>query len=262
MKELLKLGVYTLLGTLLLSAPFAGLGMLSTHLVTEKTFWIQLIALFLSAVSLQGLWLNPSKGLCPWTYVDILPLSLLGLILLSYPYSIHPEPEKLLFIGQMVVLWYLLRQVFHEYPVLIGYFSMFFIATGLIEAIWGFRQLQGWAYSNHSLFRLTGSFFNPGPYSGYLAITLPVALGILLEQSKRNMPYYLSMGCIGTAIVVLPAGMSRSAWIAVVVSCAWVYALYRLDRKQAATRLRQHKRWYIIGGIIGGILLLGGSASL
>ena len=129
MKELLKLGVYTLLGTLLLSAPFAGLGMLSTHLVTEKTFWIQLIALFLSAVSLQGLWLNPSKGLCPWTYVDILPLSLLGLILLSYPYSIHPEPEKLLFIGQMVVLWYLLRQVFHEYPVLIGYFSMFFIAT-------------------------------------------------------------------------------------------------------------------------------------
>ena len=89
MKELLKLGVYTLLGTLLLSAPFAGLGMLSTHLVTEKTFWIQLIALFLSAVSLQGLWLNPSKGLCPWTYVDILPLSLLGLILLSYPYSIH-----------------------------------------------------------------------------------------------------------------------------------------------------------------------------
>ena len=262
MKELLKLGVYTLLGTLLLSAPFAGLGMLSTHLVTEKTFWIQLIALFLSAVSLQGLWLNPSKGLCPWTYVDILPLSLLGLILLSYPYSIHPEPEKLLFIGQMVVLWYLLRQVFHEYPVLIGYFSMFFIATGLIEAIWGFRQLQGWAYSNHSLFRLTGSFFNPGPYSGYLAITLPVALGILLEQSKRNMPYYLSMGCIGTAIVVLPAGMSRSAWIAVVVSCAWVYALYRLDRKQAATRLRQHKRWYIIGGILGGILLLGGSASL
>ena len=109
MKELLKLGVYTLLGTLLLSAPFAGLGMLSTHLVTEKTFWIQLITLFLSAVSLQGLWLNPSKELCPWTYVDILPLSLLGLILLSYPYSIHPEPEKLLFIGQMVVLWYLLR---------------------------------------------------------------------------------------------------------------------------------------------------------
>ena len=67
MKELLKLGVYTLLGTLLLSAPFAGLGMLSTHLVTEKTFWIQLITLFLSAVSLQGLWLNPSKELCPWT---------------------------------------------------------------------------------------------------------------------------------------------------------------------------------------------------
>ena len=62
MKELLKLGVYTLLGTLLLSAPFAGLGMLSTHLVTEKTFWIQLIALFLSAVSLLH---TPGAGKAP-----------------------------------------------------------------------------------------------------------------------------------------------------------------------------------------------------
>ena len=50
MKELLKLGVYTLLGTLLLSAPFAGLGMLSTHLVTEKTFWIQLIPVLIRRV--------------------------------------------------------------------------------------------------------------------------------------------------------------------------------------------------------------------
>ena len=83
MKELLKLGVYTLLGTLLLSAPFAGLGMLSTHLVTEKTFWIQLIALFLSAVSLQGLWLNPSKGLAH------------GLTWISSPFPLGAYPPLL-----------------------------------------------------------------------------------------------------------------------------------------------------------------------
>ena len=261
MKELLKLGVYTLLGTLLLSAPFAGLGMLSTHLVTEKTFWIQLIALFLSAVSLQGLWLNPSKGLCPWTYVDILPLSLLGLILLSYPYSIHPEPEKLLFIGQMVVLWYLLRQVFHEYPVLIGYFSMFFIATGLIEAIWGFRQLQGWAYSNHSLFRLTGSFFNPGPYSGYLAMIFPLCLHEWLNLKERTErtwveqgKYYMALGVMLLILCVLPAGMSRSAWMAAAVSGIWVYGIHA----SWATWLKEagQKKKMITCLVIGGLVLI------
>ena len=172
-----------------------------------------------------------------------------------------------LWLGRMAVVFVvcsllslcLNRKQYLSFPAIV---TWVLIALGGIEAAWGMRQIYGLAVSNHSLYALTGSFYNPGPYSGYLAITLPVALGILLEQSKRNMPYYLSMGCIGTAIVVLPAGMSRSAWIAVVVSCAWVYALYRLDRKQAATRLRQHKRWYIIGGILGGILLLGGSASL
>ena len=48
--------------------------------------------------------------------------------------------------------------------------------AGGIEAVWGLRQLYGYAVSNHSLYVLTGSFFNPGPYSGYLAMILPVCL--------------------------------------------------------------------------------------
>ena len=37
---------------------------------------------------------------------------------------------------------------------------------GLVEAVWGMQQLHGHVYSHHSLFRLTGSFFNPGPIPG------------------------------------------------------------------------------------------------
>ena len=44
------------------------------------------------------------------------------------------------------------------------------IVLGGIEAIWGLRQIYGFAVSNHSLYALTGSFYNPGPYSGYLAM--------------------------------------------------------------------------------------------
>ena len=50
------------------------------------------------------------------------------------------------------------------------------IMIGGYEAILGFRQLYGFSVSNHSLYTLTGSFYNPGPYMGYLAMVLPVCV--------------------------------------------------------------------------------------
>ena len=40
-----------------------------------------------------------------------------------------------------------------------------FIVLAASEAIYGLRQLYGFTSSHHSLYSLTGSFFNPGPYS-------------------------------------------------------------------------------------------------
>ena len=67
------------------------------------------------------------------------------------------------------------------------------------------------------------------------------------------------MLCILTIIVILPAGMSRSAWIAAICSCAWVYAMYRLDWKRIKIELIQHKKPYIICGFLGCVLFLAGS---
>lgn len=51
---------------------------------------------------------------------------------------------------------------------------------GIAQAIYGNLQLYGIYPSNHGLFNMTGSFFNPGPYAGYLATILPVAIALLL----------------------------------------------------------------------------------
>lgn len=64
------------------------------------------------------------------------------------------------------------KKVFSFYTGFVGIGN----AGGGIEAVWGLSQLYGYAVSNHSLYVLTGSFFNPGPYSGYLAMILPVCL--------------------------------------------------------------------------------------
>jgi O-antigen ligase len=51
---------------------------------------------------------------------------------------------------------------------------------GIAQAAYGNLQLYGIYSSNHGLFKMTGSFFNPGPYAGYLATILPVAIALLL----------------------------------------------------------------------------------
>lgn len=247
------------LGVLLLCTPFAIMSELVNGIIMGKLYWVQLILFIFSIYIPFSLFTKNKKPNISLIWNDFI-LPLIGIwSAIAYPWTLNPEPEKIIFIGQMVILWFILRYTISKYPMLGNYFLFVLIGIGLIEAIWGFKQLQGWTQSSHSLFRLTGSFFNPGPYSGYLAITLPIALGILLKQSKRNILYYFAMLCILTIIVILPAGMSRSAWIAAICSCAWVYAMYRLDWKRIKIELIQHKKPYIICGFLGCVLFLAGS---
>lgn len=98
---------------------------------------------------------------------------------------------------------------------------------GSVEAVWGLRQLYGFTASGHSLYALTGSFFNPGPYSGYLAMILPVCLHQYLAYgNKEKVKSSLAGGVMLLLLCVLPAGMSRSAWLAGGFSCLWVYACH------------------------------------
>lgn len=43
------------------------------------------------------------------------------------------------------------------------------------ESVLGMRQLFGEVVSNHSMFPMTGSFSNPGPYGGFIAVCSAVA---------------------------------------------------------------------------------------
>jgi O-antigen ligase len=104
------------------------------------------------------------------------------------------------------------------------------IILGGVEACWGLSQIYGISVSNHKLYALTGSFYNPGPYSGYLAVVLPICLHEWLSVRKRQKrsPWqtfrmYTSASLFLLIIGVLPAGMSRTAWIAGTVASLWVY---------------------------------------
>ena len=121
------------------------------------------------------------------------------------------------------------------------------IAAGALEAVWGLLQVYGYEPSNHSLYALTGSFYNPGPYSGFLAMCLPLALHEWLEG--KRIWKHLALVAWVLMLVVLPSGMSRSAWLAALVALGYVLGMHYRDR------LYRFRKFFWIGGLL--LILLG-----
>ena len=151
------------------------------------------------------------------------------------------------------------KQIF-SFPHFSAYVSWSLILFGGVEAIWGLRQLYGFSASGHFRYALTGSFFNPGPYAGYLAMVLPLCLHHFVRF--RDWKWLITSlkieraaaGVVGVLILcVLPATMSRSAWVAALIGCGWVMYMHRDSRKWKLL-WRRYKKRYISYGI--GILFV------
>lgn len=93
-------------------------------------------------------------------------------------------------------------------------FLVFLLVVFLVKALWGLAQLYGFARSYNELFSITGTFFNPGPYSGFLALGVPLALGFSLDKGLSRMKRSLGFVCLVAIFLILPSTMSRASWVA------------------------------------------------
>ena len=206
--------IYFLYGSLIL------LGLYSLTIVFTKTISFSFskldIALFALVlyITLNRYFIQSHYGLSI-RYIELLGLSFLYVVLRSIGLKNYP--------------WLLLAVV----------------VSGIIQAIYGNLQLLGYYASNHSGFKMTGSFFNPGPYAGFLVSVWAVALGMYLfkdtltakvqsqtknkniffnECIKHTFEYIPLLGLISIALV-LPALQSRASWAAVLVGSTFVLEL-------------------------------------
>lgn len=122
----------------------------------------------------------------------------------------------------------------------------------------GLLQISGLYSSTHAKFILTGSFDNPGPYGGLIAILLTV-LGVFVMQNKSGGKWSIkalvilsSVSC-ALCIIVLPATRSRAAWFALGVT-ALVFGLKELS---LADWIRKHKAVATIATITMLIVMTG-----
>ena len=202
--------------------------------VTWTVLWMAVLAL-LSMVCIASSGLLPAETVGQWVWFDKASFLLAGCILSALIFKSKGDFISL----DSVISWVL-------------------VVLGGSEAILGLRQLYGFATSGHSMYALTGSFFNPGPYSGYLAMILPVCLYQWLVCGRRG-GRVVSGGVMLLILCVLPAGMSRSAWLAAGVSCLCVYA-WHMDWTDKFRLLWQQQRQRVVMAVVGGfcVLLLAG----
>ena len=127
--------------------------------------------------------------------------------------------------------------------------SWLLILAGTVEAVWGLLQIYGFEPSKHSLYALTGSFYNPGPYSGFLAMCVPVALYEWLEG--KRIWKHLALAALVLMLVVLPSGMSRSAWLAALVASGYVLGMHYREK------IYQYRKAFLLVALLSVVLGIG-----
>ena len=200
------------LWSVLLATVFVVAPSLSNPTVTGKYFYFSLAVLAASLVAAFRLFGGQAAfRICA---TDLLVLCFAAWAGVSFIVNhAHPGMKLWMFV-LLVPLYLVIRTTLHDRN-MIQPLVWVIVAVVTVEALWGFLQLRGFLKSYHSLFALSGSFFNPGPYAGFLACGVPLALYCVINSRSRPVKI-LGFICLITVGMILPATMSRAAWIAAV----------------------------------------------
>lgn len=191
-----------------------------------------------------------------WSIVDWLLICLMVVYIISATANGHKESFVFLQMALPYANLYFLWKILYSSGV--NFFPTILLIAiyiwSCIESFYGLQQVFGFRPSRHSAFGMTGSFSNPGPYGGFMATTLSIAIAYALKYKKRfslitecvrriirkgqnfnvrfsyiewmafrATPLLLAAPTIILGILVLPASRSRAGWVGIGIALI-VYA--------------------------------------
>lgn len=177
------------------------------------------------------------KTIMSFSISDIVVLLLLGYYLFIYDYQEQLANWKIIYAVQLAVFWFASRIILSCYPISYKIIVYGIALLGCVQAVWGILQLYGFSRSYHNIYAITGSFYNPGPYTGYIAFIFPICLQQLLTARKAEIYVWAIISAL--LFCMIPAGLSRSAWGALIVSSLFVLAVHFhwLDKMKTYAKL-------------------------
>lgn len=223
-------GLAFVLSLLLLSTTFVVSEDLDNRMA--KIFWFYEIIILTTGACTLLAWFRPFR----FTLTDGLVLLYAGYTLLNFYHSDSRTTTRAELFVLVTGSYFLFRRLITLASP--HYVNAALLLAGGIEAVWGLAQLYGFTPSQHNHFDLTGSFFNPGPYSGFLVAILPLALHYTLTTKKAFQ--IASSLILILLIIVLPATMSRGAWLAAIAGCSLVMGYHYHLGQHLAILYKKH----------------------
>ena len=179
--------VILMLCALVVALPFHDPGNLMRSNQTEKFFlFAKILGSLMILTGLLALFTRRPSDHIRITWPDILLFAYIAYVSVNRFVVAHLDGFTLKYyqLLALAVLYLIVRQIPKEYQ---GYLLYSMLVSGILQAVYGNLQLFDRYPSKHALFNITGGFFNPGPYAGYLAMILPMALALWLEHKNHKV---------------------------------------------------------------------------
>lgn len=111
--------------------------------------------------------------------------------------------------------------------------ALWMIAGGTVQATIGLLQGLGAQDSFHSEFAVTGTFVNPDPFGGYLAVVAALLLPYVLQAKTSVATRTGWCACLAIVVAALVWADSRAAWCAACVAILLYFLMETPARKRA-----------------------------
>lgn len=245
--------------TLLLATSFLVNPDFFNPLITAKQWGLEQVLLLTAFSLVVSL---PFIKTIHFTIIDLLVLVFCAWHILSEVFIFHSPYISISDTIFNVALWltvYLFIRSAAQQQAFVWAIVIVWMVVCLLQSGLGLLQLYGFESSYHGLFSITGTFHNPGPFSGFVVSGLPIALGVIgyteaqrgkrytegkggnterhggifLKWSNINIPFNIIVRyCLLTLawvtlvaiLLVLPPAQSRAAWVAGIAGGLFVLA--------------------------------------
>ena len=253
----LRLLLLTTGGMLLLCIIFAINPELADGAMSGKLCWFHFSS-FLLATGILFMEFTTRKSRFIFSLPDALLLLLFGIVLATYDKDQNLQPERFLFIAQIIALWFMLRSVLQAHQELRIFFLTIIMFTGIVTSVWGIGNSINPEPSTHPIYRLLQISLTPEPFVGYISIIFPICLNTILRfknchkfawwETRTFMFYFSFIGMLFITIALF-SNMDRPAWVAAIISGIWVVWMRMVGWRQTKVAVLQHNRIFAISSI-------------
>ena len=200
----------------------------------EMAKFVKIISI-IPIISASGFFLFLVKRSIKFSLLDLFSLLFFVYYLILAFVSGSGDPKHILLPIFLLSIYVIVRVIASNNDYGLKWCALAILLVSIFELTLGIKQMYGLVASNHLRGSITGSFFNPGPFGGYLAFIFALSLSVLvkmrvnieilisavkLRQFKRIISidillYFVSFAVLILSLILLPSTMSRSAWMSV-----------------------------------------------